>query len=181
MDRLIFLIDVLDDSLKEFYFRDIKFYGLAKLELKGENHIPVFYNGFGDNDFVGFEDVSMGIYHRLISEGEEKDNDLGYGRNANVTENYLIKTVVFGNMRKIDDTNIDINYRISDEIGEIIPNSMTETQLDQLGARTGIFNILSKDTNKEAVFALEFPEGEYRLKPENLLFSINHNISLTYA
>lgn len=182
MDRLIFIVDQIDTALKEFYFKDIRFFGLSRLELKAEKHIPVAYRGFGDNEFVGFEDVNgMGIYHRLLTQSDDKDLEGGYGRSAATTENYTMKMVVFGDMRKIDDTNIDINYRISNELTTLVPSRLTQSQMDEVNARRGVINIIGRELNKETVFAEEFPQDTYKLKSETLLFSINYNLQLTYG
>lgn len=183
MDRLFDIIDTIDTAVGAgINFKDICFFRIARLIKKGEKTIPVSYEGFGENEFAGIQDKNgLNIYHRIVSQSDDRDNEAGYGRDPQLTENFSMLMVVFGNMRKIDDTNIDINYRMADEIVDAMPVRFTKAQSDTVEARWVMVNTTGRNFSKEDVFTGEMPDDEFRLKPENLLFSISYNIQARYS
>lgn len=184
MDRLFDITDTIDTAIGVgINFKDIRFFKIVRLQKKGEKTIPVTYKGFGDNEFAGIQDINgLNIYHRVVSpESDDRDNDLGYGRDPQLTENFSMLMIVFGNMRKIDDTNIDINYRMADEIVNAMPVRFTKVQSDVVEARWVMINTTGRNFVKEDVFSTEMPDDEFRLKPENLLFSISYTIQARYS
>ncbi len=184
MDRLFDIVDTIDTSVGAgINFKDIRFFKIARLQKKGEKTIPVLYKGFGEGEFAGIQDTNgLNIYHRVVSpESDDRDNELGYGRDPQLTENFSMLMIVFGNMRKIDDTNIDINYRMADEIVDAMPVKFTKAQSDTVEARWVMINTTGRNFTKEDVFSGEMPDDEFRLKPENLLFSISYTIQARYS
>lgn len=182
MDRLFDIIDIIDTSVGGINFKDIRFFKIVRLMKKGEKTIPVSYKGFGDMEFAGIQDLNgLNIYHRILSQDDDRDNESGYGRDPQLTENFSMLMVVFGNQRKIDDTNIDINYRMADEIVNNMPVRFTKAQSDTVEARWVMVNTTGRNFTREEVFTTEMPDDEFRLKPENLLFSISYNIQARYS
>jgi len=186
MDRLFDITDIIDTAIGDpdtgINFKDIRFFRIARLQKKDKVIIPVSYQGFGDMEFSGFQDTNgLNIYHRILSQNDDNDFEAGYGRNPALTENFPMTMVVFGNMRKIDDTNIDINYRIADEIVDAMPVRFSKAQSDVVEARWVLINVNGRNFLKEDVFATELPDNDFNLKPENILFAINYTIQARYS
>lgn len=183
MDRLFDITDTIDTSVGAgINFKDIRFFKIVRLQKKDKVTIPVSYKGFGDMEFSGFQDTNgLNIYHRVISQSDDNDFDGGYGRNPALTENFPMTMVVFGDMEKIDDTNIDINYRIADEIVNAMPVRFSKAQSDVVEARWVMIDINSRNFIKEDVFSTELPDNDFNLKPENILFAINYTIQARYS
>ncbi len=181
MNRLQDVIGFIDTGLKAHYYKDIKFNGLCEHETKDSKVIPVFYKGYGDSEFVGFTDGNgMNIYHRLVSNTEEDNIDGGFGNKPLNIESYNMLLVVFGNQRKIIDSNNNINYKIADEIKSLILRRLTKTQIDSIDGYSGVVGVSSANHDKTAVWAEELPDSEVKVKPETLLFSISYTIKLTF-
>lgn len=181
MNRLQYIVDQINESLKGHYFKDIKFHGLCEHEDKDGETTPVFYKGYGDHEFVGFNDNNgLNIYHRLLGISDGKDNELGFGRNSLKTVSYDIKLVAFGNQRKINDSNVNINYKIADELEDLIPEKLSKVQLSNIESQTSTINVITRELDRKTVWEEELPEREINVKPESLLFSINYSIEITF-
>jgi len=182
MNRLQYIVTQIDCDLEQYYFKEMVFKGLCEHVIKDDKTVPVKYKGFGDNEFVGFDDSNgINLYHRLIDMNESHDNEAGFGNSPKKTEEYLMRLVVFGNQRDVLDVDHDINFKVSDEIGSLIPNRLNKTRLAEIEAQTGVINLTSADLNKTAVWELELPDHEVKTKPETLLFAINYTIKLVFV
>lgn len=182
MNRLQFVIsDVIDQALKAHYFDNVKFSGLCEHEIKDGKTIPVFYKGYGDSEFVGFDDSNgLNIYHRLVSMVQDDDNDSGFGNKPLKTEIYTLTMVAFGNQRTIVDSNNNINYKIADEFRSLFPRKLTTVQLFNIDGHIGLINIIGTNQDKKDVFATELPDNDIKVKPETLLFAINYTLTLKF-
>lgn len=182
MNRLQYIVtDVIDQALKAHYFDNVKFNGLCEAEVKDGKTIPVKYKGYGDFEFVGFDDShGLNIYHRLISTSHEDDIEAGFGNNPLKQETYSFTLIAFGNQRDIVDSNNNINYKIADELKSLIPRRLTKVQLVNIDAHSGVINVTGTNHNKSEVFAQELPENTNKVKPETLLFSIQYNLVLKF-
>lgn len=181
MNRLLYAIDQVDTALDAHYYNGIKFIGLAEQVDKLGNIIPAVYKGFGDYDYAGFDDsTGFNIYHRVISVVTDRDEEQGFGANPLKIETYNIRLIGFGNQRDIDDSNVDINYKIADEIETLIPKKFSGVQLTNMDARNVMIDVTGRNHNKRGVFSEELPDTDIKIKPESLLFSIDYNIRIEY-
>lgn len=182
MNRLQFVIsDVIDQALKAHYFDNVKFSGLCEHEIKDGKTIPVKYKGYGDFEFVGFDDSNgLNIYHRLVSMVQDDDNDSGFGNKPLKIEAYNLTMVAFGNQRTIVDSNNNINYKIADEFRSLFPRKLTTVQLFNIDGHIGLISVTGTNQDKKDVFATELPDNDIKVKPETLLFAINYTLTLKF-
>lgn len=180
MNRLQDIVSFIDTGLEAHYF-DIKFSGLCEHELKDGKTIPVFYKGYGDSEFVGFNDAhGLNIYHRLISNSQVDDMEDGFGNAPLNIESFNMVLVAFGSQRNIIDSNNNINYKVADEIKELIISRLTKAQLTIIEGLSSVINPTGANHDKKSVWVEELPEAEIKIKPETLLFSINYTIQLKF-
>lgn len=174
------IICTIDENIKSLY-PDAKYWGLSRRE-NNDNEQSIFrYKGWGDNEYVGFDDThAMNIYHRVLSSTESSDLNSGFGTQLLRKSVYNMRLVVFGNMRKINDTDKDVNYTIAPNVVAIIPNKINKSILDLLGVKSGIVQTTAKIFDRPRVFGDEMTGVEYKLHPETLLFAIDYTITLTY-
>lgn len=177
MDRLKDTLVIIDENLKSFY-KNTRFYGLVSLEKKRTETVPVSYKGFGDNEYAMNDD--MGIYHRLVDFSLNQDNENGFGRSPLNTETYSMKMVVHGNQRVIDDTNIDINTRVADDLSILLPVRLTKAQATSLEAQSVILIKGAKNFNRDSLWSEELPDTVSKLKPESLYFAIFYQIEMKF-
>lgn len=171
----------IDENIKSLY-PNAKYWGIARKENNGDEQTVFRYKGWGDNEYVGFDDThSMNIYHRIISAPETSDLNSGFGNKLMRRSVYNMRLVVFGNMRKINDTDKDINYTIAPNIASIIPNRINKAILDLIGVRAGVVQIRDKIFDRVRVFEDEMQGVEYSLHPETLLFAIDYSVTLDYS
>lgn len=181
MNRLQDTVGFIDIGLEAHYYKGIKFNGLCEHETKDDKIIPVFYKGYGDNEFVGFNDGNgLNIYHRLVTNSQEDDMEDGFGNQPMNIESFDMKLVAFGNQRDIIDSNNNINYKIADEIKELIISRLTKAQLTAIEGLSSVINPTGTNHDKKSVWAEELPEEKIKIKPETLLFSINYTIKLKF-
>jgi len=180
-NRLTFIVDRIDQAITDgFYVKAAKYWGLARLEPRQGQTIPMAYKGFGQNDFLFNDNFPMNLYHRVLDESEEPDDEAGFGAKSLITETFSMILVVFGNQRKINDTDEDINYKIADEIKSLIPNKLDQADIRQIEARSSFIATTGQDLDRVAVYGVELPDKDYDLKPETLLFAINYTIEIKY-
>jgi len=181
MDRLNYIITKIDTSLKDFYFKDFRFYGLCRQERKNSELLPVAYKGNGEYEVASFNDRNgLMCYHRNISMDERDDKNGGFGTDILKEEIFNNKLIVFGSQKKINNTLVDINYRIADEIKGLIQSVLTRIQLNELDAQSCIIECRRVEYDKQKVFSDELPDTNFNIKPENVLFSIDYSINLRY-
>lgn len=180
-NRLLSIIDIIDETIKTHPIKDIKCYGLCRQEYIREERQPVYFNG-KNYEAVAFNDNSaISTYHRILSTSQSNNFNAGFGINSLKTEVYNIAMVVFGNINKIASESFDISYRLSDEIGGLIPNKLTNTEINSIEAQTASILTTGFNLDKKSVFDVELPDNKkYFIKPENILFSINYTISANY-
>lgn len=180
-NRLLSLIDIIDNNIARYYIKDIRFYGLCSQESIKNERRPVYYNG---NKYLqaGFDEGSaLSVYHRLLSNSEVDNVSDGFGSSLLKTETFTLTSVVFGSQKKIDPETFDISYKIGDGIKGLLQSSLTRLQLENINAQSVSILITSVNYNKRDVFATELPDtNEYFIKPDNILFSINYTINAKY-
>jgi len=86
--------------------------------------------------------------------------------------------VVFGNTRKINDVNYDLNYTIADEIASLFPSTLSNTVLSALDLQGVYITVNSVNHDKQSVFDEEMPDEEYKIRGESLLFSVDYTIQV---
>ena len=175
MDAIKYITDLIDESLKTHYYKDVAFYGLCSQEYKGKERMPMFYKGNGNFDYVGFNDNhGLNIYHRITSYNETDNLNEGFGLSMLREETHTIQMVCFGNQQKVNNgATLDINLRIADEMKGLLNISLTNDQLSTLGLQTCIIRNQNVNRNKNDVFKDEFPDTETsKIKPNSILFCI---------
>lgn len=179
IERIVELIDALIGA--NFSVQTQKYWGIAHLEQRDGLTIPVSYKGAGDLENISFDDkYALATYHRIISEDEARDSNLGFGSNLQVSQTYNIRLVVFCNMRNFSDNGADLTYSLKDDIASLIPSKLTSAQLTTLQAQSCLINISGKDLDKRRVFNEEMDGSEFKIEPSHVLFVINYTIRLTY-
>lgn len=181
-DRLIYVIDnIIDEALKGYSTKDMKFYGLCRHEMKGKERRPVSYKGYGDFTPAGFNDnQAISVYHRLTDYVELNDINQGFGKDSLHKETYTINMVVFGTQQKVNSTTVDINYRVAQELKKLVPTLFTSTQLSNLDCVSGSIRATNVQIDKQQVFSTELPDNEYKIKPNYILFSITYQVDLSF-
>lgn len=179
IESIVNLVDAL--VVANFGASKIKYWGLCHQEERDGNNIPVKYIGSGDVENVSFDDkYALAFYHRITSEDESKDSNLGFGTKLQVVQTYNMKLVVFANSRNLKSEQTDLSYALRNDVCSIIPSSLTSAQLTILDAQSGFINIGAKDIDKRAVFSTEMGETEFKVGPEHILFAINYSVRLTF-
>lgn len=180
-NRLQYIISQIDINLKTFYFKDIKFVGLCEQIEKNEKTVPTFYRGYGDADFIGFDDTNgMNVYHRLVGMEQDEDFDRGFGSKSLTNENYSMVMVAYGNQRQVNDSTNNINYKVADDLRTLFIKKLSKLQLSTLEALSGLVNVTGTEHNRQTVFNQELPDSDMKVAPETLLFAIQYTISLQY-
>lgn len=180
-DRINYIINQIDESLKNFYFKDIRFFGLCRQESKKGERQPVSYKGSGEYELATFSDKNaMSIYHRITSMSENDDMNGGFGTNILKEENYSVRMVVFGSQKKVNNAGIDINYRLGDELKGLIPTSLASGHLSAIDAQTLRIVTTGVDYDKARVFSEELPDTELNVKPDHILLAVTYSIALKY-
>lgn len=180
-NKIKYITDQVDSYISTlFYFKDIKFWGLSRLEKHQGKTIPVAYEGNSNYKIVGWNDkYGLNIYHRVLSISESKDNNLGFGKNGLLSSTISVKMVVTGNGKKLNNNEVDVNYKISDEIVALIPNRFSKATLTALDIYSLGISTNGRDLNKQTVYSTEFPDNEEsKIKPSDIVFSIDYQVSI---
>lgn len=182
MNRLKYIVNIIDTALKSQYSKDCVYYGICKQDAKGEELLPFYYKGNGNYDYVGLSDKSaMQVYHRLITQSNDEDRNGGFGTNALNTTNYTMELIVFGSQKKIDSkADYDLSYTVHDDVIKNIPLLLNKDQLNEIDSQTCFIQVQGAEMDKRKVFDNEYPNTKYALKPDNFLFSVRYNIALKH-
>lgn len=180
MNNLKYIVEnIVDQSLKSYFFKDVKFSGLCEQVLKDGVKKPCRYKGFGDYEEVGFDDSnSLNIYHRIIGQSDSEDETGGVGNNTLKTEVYTMRMVVFGNQRAISDVDNNINTTVASDLKRLFPKALTKVQIRNIKALSGLVKVTDTNYDRNEILTDETDAVEM-IKPETLLFSIDYTITLT--
>jgi len=180
MNNIKYIVEnIIDQSLKSYFFKDVKFNGLCEQIEKDGVKKPVRYKGFGDYEEVGFNDSnSLNIYHRILSQEDSEDEAGGVGNNTLKTEIYTLRMVVFGNQRAISDVDNNINTTVASDLKRLFPKALTKVQVRNIKAMSGLVKVSNTNYNRDEILTDETDETE-KIKPETLLFTIDYTITLT--
>lgn len=164
------IIQLINTSLKTHYLKDITAYDQIT-ELIGQDDEdaikrPAIYDGNGNYRFIQEDTRGLIIYHRLISLGNEEDQEKGFGRNSLTKETYELKSVFYGQQAPIKTDNEDINYLLSQEFKKLYPRTVSLSNKIRISVTGNI------EYNKKTI------EDEEGLKtvPESVCFTITSNI-----
>lgn len=187
-----FLVQEIDSAIAARFYANIHADGYAELIDKGTRvefgqrtiagrvqFIPVKYKGYGDYEFVGFRDDSpLNTYHRLLEFDQDEDPERGYGRNPMIIQTYKMRFIAFGNQRLIKEVNFDLNTQVAQDISSLIRQRFVKESLGKIKAQVVAVKPGQINLNKGDVFSKELSPDEIKIKPENILFSIDYEIRL---
>lgn len=183
MNRLIYIIDnVIDQAIKDnFYYPNTKFYGLCEAVTKDGKTFPARYKGDGEYDSVDLDDTyGVRIYHKLIVDNHEEDENKGFGIAKEVVETYGLRLICYGDMTKVNPSTANISYQVSTDIASYLPSILTAVQKANLNIRNGSIKITGKNLKKDEVYSQEFQGLDSRLGPDKFLFAIDYAITIKF-
>jgi len=181
MSRIQSIVDTINSSIKDnFYYKGIEAFGVSELILKGEETIPAILKGSGEYQQVGFDFSKFTIYHRVTSIDESDDAELGFGNDSLMTESYTVLMIVHGSQDQLGALDSDINLSVSRQIKTLIPSRLNKSFLDTLQVKTLFISKGAINTDKKSVFATEMPGTAIKINPDNILFSIEYTVSMSF-
>lgn len=147
-------------------------YGIAQSVRRGDQNMPAIVSDNGEGWYIGIDDiVPMQLYHKAGSlsvsiVGQGRGDDIGDYRNL-----YNNVMVVFMDQKKLEMSADDVFLHLQAHF----PESLDIKPFHQVNLR-----ITSVILITQAVFAQEYTNQDFSLKPEHNMFAVNYTIEAIF-
>jgi hypothetical protein len=135
--------------------------------------LPALVDDKGEGQFVGMDDKHpVIIYHKAGSVASSVKPNSNYGDSSgDIVNTYSMTMIVFIDRKKIS--------QAPDDIVQLLQTSISD-RLKIKNFKSVIIRIQNIILNTQQVFAGEYQNTQYKIKPSQSLFAINYQIESTF-